>query len=685
LCALPVTLPMQRNNMKKIGIIIAVLLALFALLLVGIPALGVLYLQHQYAQQGPGYSLEINDWRANPFSGEFGLYGVKANGDQDANFERIYLNLDMGAFINGQLLIEDANLAGGKLDIEQTEQGLHIAGLLFSNAERDEMRSQSHSGRLADMLANNLSIENVSVQIETPELRTAFLIHNLMVPTLSRQQLRVFAAAGKTDIEYLMYEHEGHKLGFNTPWQTEFKLDVNGSSIRGDVNINNLQLLLDNLPSVNMEQLLVKGLVLSPTQQNAELIGISGLLIANEQDELVEAAEYSLLGVQHNAHTLILGQQDIRDFSATLHRNADGEINGLRQIMSSYQMLQQRSALQNLNATASADTQTANRPRVWQNDKITFTGNTQLKIIDDKLTQPAQNLLTLNSLTIGAYQSDDPQSQASITAQGTLDNTGSIQLQGQLGWHAQQANGQYQLEIQGINLKNLSAYPETYLAHQILQGSLNLSSQGTISQGVLTAQLNSEIPVIRLNPVAAGEQRINLRLSKAIDAVLTKGQQQEQHIKVYMQLNGPVSDADLPLLSVAKRLLRPALKNAAIVHNKLLSPDVITVTTLEGSDVQNLVLQPVEYSKGNMAVSAAQLPYLKQIGRLMQQKPALQLQLCGSAAQSENKKSPWQYMADTRAENIRFYLNKNFSIDTARLQVCAPKESKQTGKVELAF
>lgn len=672
--------------MKKIGISLAVLLALFATLLVGIPALGVLYLQHQYAQQGPGYKLEINDWRANPFTGEFGLYGVNAMCDQDASFERIYLNLDMGAFINGELLIEDANLSGVKLDVEQTAQGLHVAGLLFSSAEREEIHSQSRSGRFANMLANNLSLENVHVQLETPDLRTAFLIHNLQIPTLARNQLRVFESKGKTDFEYLMYESEGHKLGFNLPWQTEFSLSVDGNNIRGDININQLQFLLDDLPSVNMQQLLIKGLAFSEEQQSAELIGISGLLISNEQDELLEAAEYSLAGIQHQTQRFTLGQQDIRDLSATLHRNTAGEINGLRQLISSYQTLQQRSALQNLNTPATTQTTAdAGSPAVWQSGKINFSGTTRLKIIDDKLNQPSQNQLTFSSLSIGAYQSDDPTSLASFEALGSLDNSGSLHLQGGLGWHAQQVSGQYQLELRGINLKNLSAYPETYLAQQVVQGSLNLSSQGNITQGILTAQLNTDIPVIRLNPVAAGEQRLNLRLSKAIDAVLNKGQQQDQHIKVYMQLNGPVTDPDLPYLSVAKRLLRPALKNAAIVHNKLATPNAITVTTLEGNDVQNLVLQPVEFSKGNMAVSAAQLPYLKQIGRLMQQKPGLQLSLCGSAAQSENKKSPWQYMADTRAENIRFYLNKNFSIDTQRLQVCPATESKQSGKVELSF
>lgn len=678
-------LPMQRNHMKKIGIALAIVLALFGLLLVGIPALGVMYLQHQYAAQGPGYRLDINDWRANPFSGEFGLYGVNAVGDQEASAERIYVNLDMGAFIGGGLVIEDANLQGAKLEIEQTAEALHIAGLRFDAQQQDALREQSRSGKNAALQAYNLSMENVHIQLDTPQLRSAVQVHSLQIPEFNRSTPRVFHINGKTDVEYLLYEAEGHRFGFNQTWQTEFNLAVNGQAVAGDMSVNHLQFMLDELPSVSMDRLVVKNLHYSAAQQSADLIGISGLLIADEQDELLEAAEYSLLHANHQGGKWVLGQQDIRDLALTLHRTENGQINGLHQLRSSYQMLRQRQALQNLNNNTSASEPAPEAGFTLQSAAINVGGNSRIRLLDDKLSSRFSRELAIQSLQIGPYQQDDDSSLAEISFNGGFDAPQQISLNAKLGWHNQALQGDYALAINNLSLQDFSPYLETYLTHGIAKGEASLNSSGSIRDGQLSASAEGSAPRILLRKTADSPQRINVRLSRAIDAVLNKGADKEQNLKVYMTLKGPVQDADLPLLDISKRLLRPAIKGAVIVHNLSNTPAAITVTTLAGNDVQNLSLRAVEFRKGDMAVGNTEIPYLKQVGRLMQDKPGLQLQLCGSAAASENKKNPWQYIADTRAENVRYYLQKNFAIDNSRMSVCPARESKQTGKVELAF
>ncbi|MCP5326125.1 MAG: DUF748 domain-containing protein [Oceanospirillaceae bacterium] len=675
---------MQRNNMKKIGIVLAVVLALFALLLVAVPALGVLYLQHLYAQQGPGYRLDINDWRANPFSGEFGLFGVNAVGDQETSCERIYINLDMGQLLGGQLVIEDATLQGAKLEIEQTEDALHIAGLRFNQQQQDDLHAQSNSGHYAGLQAYNLTMENVHLQIDTPTWRSALQVNNLLVPEFNRSTPRVFNVSGKTDVEYLLYEADGHRFGFNQPWQTEFNLALNGKNLRGDLSVNQVQFLLDQLPSVNMDQLVIKNMQLSENRQAAGLIGISGLLIADEYDELLQIAEYSLLNASHEGNSLQLGQQDMRDFALTVHRNENGQINGLHQLINSYHMLRQRSALQNLNNNGAEPTAPSEGLAV-QTAALNITGQSHIRLIDDKLNSRFSREFQLQNLHIGPYQLNNPDSLAEINLVGGFDNNQQLNFTAALGWHNHGLQGRYQLGVNNLELSDFSPYLETYLNHGIARGESSLQSSGTINNSVLSASLNAHAPRILVRKTEDSPQRINLRLSRALDNVLSRADNQEQNIKAYLSLNGPMTDPDLALLDIAKRLLRPAIKGAVIIHNPTSNPANMVVTTLAGSDVQQLPLRAVEFRKGDMAVGKSELPYLKQVARLMQDKPALQLRLCGSAARDEAKKSPWQYLADTRAENVRSYLQKTYQLDVSRMEICPASESKQTGKVELSF
>ena len=130
--------------------------------------------------------IEIKDVDLNLFSGEFGLSGVQlsGNGQGRASLSRLYLNLSMLALLSKRIELEQFELSGLELDLDNTITGdWIIAGTLpppaSTSAEPEPAAEPWEIG------IRQSKLDAISVHLSSPKLHTDLHIDSLQLSQLA--------------------------------------------------------------------------------------------------------------------------------------------------------------------------------------------------------------------------------------------------------------------------------------------------------------------------------------------------------------------------------------------------------------------------------------------------------------------------------------------------------------------
>ncbi len=177
----------KRRWFKWILATYIVLLIFFTLLPVGIRYAAVHLLKDQGIQQ-----VEIRDVDLNLFSGEFGLSDVNISGDGQgrASLSHLYLNIAMLELLKKRAVIEQVEITGIDVDVQNTEAGDWIvAGILPpSPAATEETQQPKKSSEPWGIGINQLKLGGISVRLAMPQLETKLRLNDLQLSQLASWQ-----------------------------------------------------------------------------------------------------------------------------------------------------------------------------------------------------------------------------------------------------------------------------------------------------------------------------------------------------------------------------------------------------------------------------------------------------------------------------------------------------------------
>ena len=160
------------------------------LILLTLLPIAIKYLAMHLAKEQGISQIMIMDVDLNLFSGEFGLYGVRLSGNDQgqASLSRLYLNISMLGLLNKRLELEQFELSGLELDLQNTLTGdWIIAGILPppaspSPSQASEPEAASEPWGIGIQQA---SLGAINVHLSMPKLETDLHIDSLQLSQLA--------------------------------------------------------------------------------------------------------------------------------------------------------------------------------------------------------------------------------------------------------------------------------------------------------------------------------------------------------------------------------------------------------------------------------------------------------------------------------------------------------------------
>ncbi len=281
--------------------------------------------------------------------------------------------------------------------------------------------------------------------------------------------------------------------------------------------------------------------------------------------------------------------------------------------------------------------------------------------------------------------------------------------------------GNWDADIKGFELPQVSPYSLEYTGYYLQSGQLSLTTKGTIKNRKLDGESDirlNKLEVEARNGERSGEfdQKVSMPLGTAIMIL----QDNDNNIDLQIPLDGSLDDPQFGYQTIINKLAGKGLKNAAMGYlTKALQPfgALISIGQMmmdaneKGSFIE---LQPVFFAPGQSALSAESKQYMAKLAQMMTERQGMRMNICGLAVAGDRpvvwagivevnkkRKKPveddilllelqpaMQQLAQARSDAVKGQLSQKQKIDIERLFSCYPKvdlKSKEKPQVSLGL
>jgi outer membrane protein OmpA-like peptidoglycan-associated protein len=348
---------------------------------------------------------------------------------------------------------------------------------------------------------------------------------------------------------------------------------------------------------------------------------------------------------------------------------------------------------------------------------IKLSGVNKLELLDAGVKPVFKTEFDINVLELSQLDtSSDKQTAFLLKAKNkfsTLDAKGNIALfSGDYG-------GNWELDVKGLELPQVSPYSLQYTGYYMHSGQLNLTSKGTIKDRTLKGDSDirlNKLEVEAQNTERSGEfdQKVSMPLGTAIMVL----QDNDSNIDLQIPVDGSLDDPQFGYQTVINKLAGKGLKSAALGYlTKALQPfgTLISLSKMV-VDAQSkgtfISLEPVYFLPGQYSLSAEANAYMQKIAQMMNERKAMRINICGTAVASDkepvwtnliesNKKKEkplpeaelqkqlepaLQQLAEERSDAVKGLLSGQLGINIERLFSCYPKvDLKLESKPQVAL
>ncbi len=351
--------------------------------------------------------------------------------------------------------------------------------------------------------------------------------------------------------------------------------------------------------------------------------------------------------------------------------------------------------------------------------KLDLTGKNKLAIMDGGVAPAFKTELDINKLQLNQINTaSDGKTDFLLEAKNKfslLNAKGAIELfSGNYG-------GNWDLEIKGLELPQVSPYSLQYTGYYLHSGQLSVTSKGEIKDRKLDG--DSDIRLNKLQVEVKNSERsgeFNQKVSMPLDTAIMILQDNDDNIDLQIPIDGSLDDPQFGYQTVINKLAGKGLKSAAMGYlTKALQPfgTLITLSkmVMDAQDKGSFInLQPVYFAPAQSALSAESKQYITKLGQMLNERKAMRMNICGYAVAAdqpkvwaalldENKKrkeplkeaelkslqeQKLQQLAQQRSDVIKGELSGKLGIDIERLFSCLPKvdlSSKEKPQVALGL
>ena len=335
----------------------------------------------------------------------------------------------------------------------------------------------------------------------------------------------------------------------------------------------------------------------------------------------------------------------------------------------------------------------ASRDTPFKLQKIVVAGKSHVYFEDYTLAEPYKSNLTISQLEVTNLDSTQPDQKTVVRLQGELEKRAPIELAGNIFPFKKETKADLQMDLKNYPLSNLSAYTVQAVGTAMASGELQLKSSLKLADDKLDIKndlLLKNLQTKTISPQLAAE--LNNQLPIPLDAALSLLRDNDQNIKLNVPISGPVSKLNVGISDVLITALSKAIIPAASGYlTYALGPygALAYVGMKVGEKMLQVNLPPVVFAPQKKTLTADHLKYLERIGKILQDRPKTDIQICPrvaswefmteqekAAVQSndvpidETNKDQLLELGQQRAEAVQKLLQTTYGINQDRLLIC---------------
>lgn len=388
------------------------------------------------------------------------------------------------------------------------------------------------------------------------------------------------------------------------------------------------------------------------------------------------------------------------DLVATVVRDKDGNFNISQQLAE----MQQQGAKQvdapvaepvtEQTATTAAAEESKGAPFKLQ--KIVVAGKSAVFFEDYTLAVPYVTDLAISRLEVTALDSSQPDQKTEVLLQGELERRAPLEVAGHIFPFKEKPGLDMKVELKNYPLSSLSAYAVQSVGTALASGQLQLKSALVLADDELdmdNAILLKKLETKTISPQLAAE--LNNQLPIPLDAALSLLRDSKRNIALDVPLSGPVSELDVGVSDVLITALGKAIVPAASGYLMYaLGPygALAYVGMKVGEKMLVVELPPVVFMQQEISLTEEHVKYLQRIGKILQDRPEADIQLCPRVASweflteqertaikgdiievDEKKQNELLALGQQRAVAVQSLLAKDYGITQNRLLICDTK------------
>ncbi|THB78897.1 MAG: DUF748 domain-containing protein [Desulfobulbaceae bacterium] len=336
-------------------------------------------------------------------------------------------------------------------------------------------------------------------------------------------------------------------------------------------------------------------------------------------------------------------------------------------------------------------------------DSIVITGESTIRFEDYTLAVPYLADLDVTKFQVGALDSGRPEQQSEIQMEGELDKRAPVRLNGHISPFQKPIAMDFVLSLKNYPLSHLSAYTVQSVGTALASGQLAVQSTMTLTDNTLDMENNVVLKKLTTKKISEElAQELDNQLPIPLDSALSLLRDNKDNIDLDIPLKGPVDDLGVGISDVLVTALSKAIVPAASGYLMyMLGPygALAYVGMKVGENLLQVDLPPVEFDPGSSELTADHHDYLERIGKILQDRPDPDIQLCprvgswelmteeeigavegGTVALRDENRQALDDLGKARADAVQSYLINAHSIDKDRLLICETEinEEKET-------
>ncbi|WNO08337.1 DUF748 domain-containing protein [Teredinibacter sp. KSP-S5-2] len=319
--------------------------------------------------------------------------------------------------------------------------------------------------------------------------------------------------------------------------------------------------------------------------------------------------------------------------------------------------------------------------------EIRITGNSFLDVEDRSVKPRFKQQYKIDRLTINDVNSRDTDMLTKLDLSIHVDQYTKLVSKSEFTLFAEQKNGNINLKTQEVSLPIYSPYMTNQLGIDIKAGQLDIDVNSKIEKNQIKGNMVFNLRGADFSG-ADEYEKSSLKDQTTIPLNVALGMLKDKHgnIKLSVPMTGSVDDPSFGVRSFVQLAVRKAVLSTSksyLMKTFVPYANVVSVVQMAGEYALKVRVEDLNYAPGETEIQTeAQQIFAKQFIQLMQDKPKLQLKVCGLGIASEVEKTDLNdeqhlsavlTLAQQRQEKFKQYILSNSEISSGRLLLCSPE------------